>query len=29
MGQEETLAMIEEILAGLRRRLGMPEKKAP
>ena len=29
MGQEATLAMIEEILAGLRRRLGMPEKKAP
>jgi len=26
MGQEEALAMIEEILAGLRRRLGMPEK---
>ncbi len=29
MGQEETLAMIDEILAGLRRRLGMPEKSAP
>ena len=26
MGQEEALAMIEEVLAGLRRRLGMPKK---
>ena len=29
MGREEALAMIEDILAGLRRRLGMPEKAAP
>lgn len=29
MGQEEALTMIEEVLVGLRRRLGMPEKKAP
>ncbi|MBK6334981.1 MAG: hypothetical protein IPF60_04125 [Betaproteobacteria bacterium] len=29
MGREEAMAMIDEILAGLRRRLGMPEKKAP
>jgi hypothetical protein len=27
MGRDEALAMVEEILAGLRRRLGMPEKK--
>ena len=29
MGSDEALAMIEEILAKLRRRLGMPEKRAP
>lgn len=29
MGQEEALAMIEQSLAALRRRLGMPARKAP
>lgn len=29
MGEEKALAMVEEVLAGLRRRLGMPEKRAP
>ena len=29
MGSEKALAMIEEVLAKLRRRLGMPEKRAP
>ena len=29
MGREEAIALIEDTLAGLRRRLGMPEKKAP
>jgi hypothetical protein len=29
MGRDEALALIEEIVAGLRKRLGLPEKNAP
>lgn len=29
MGREETLAVIDEILAGLRHRLNLPERKTP